>query len=90
PNAFTPDGNDINEEFMPSVLGAAPESFTFAIFDRWGNKVFSTNEIGQGWNGGMNNNGKLLPQDVYVWRLTARDQFSSESVEHFGSVTLLK
>ncbi|MBK7297679.1 MAG: gliding motility-associated C-terminal domain-containing protein [Flavobacteriales bacterium] len=90
PNAFTPDGNDINEEFMPSVLGAAPESFTFAIFDRWGNKVFSTNEIGQGWNGGMNNNGKLLPQDVYVWRLTARDQFSSESVEHFGSVTILK
>ncbi|MBP6311851.1 MAG: gliding motility-associated C-terminal domain-containing protein [Flavobacteriales bacterium] len=90
PNAFTPDGNDINEEFMPSVLGAAPGSFSFAIFDRWGNKVFSTNEIGHGWNGGMNNNGNLLPQDVYVWRLTARDQFGTESVEHFGSVTLLK
>ena len=89
-NAFTPDGNDMNEEFMPSVLGAAPGSFTFSIFDRWGNSVFSTHEIGQGWNGGMNNNGAILPQDVYVWRLTARDQFSTESVEYFGSVTLLK
>jgi gliding motility-associated-like protein len=90
PNAFTPDGNGINDEFRPSLLGMDPERYLFIIFDRWGAEIFSTNDPYQGWNGAYRNNGQVLPQGVYVWRLLVRDQFTTDQREYIGSVTLLK
>jgi gliding motility-associated-like protein len=90
PNAFTPDGDGVNELFLPSVIGLAPDSYELIIADRWGIPVFTSLDPQQGWNGTMNNSGELLPQAVYVWRLMARDQFGAERREIMGTVTLLK
>lgn len=50
PNAFSPNGDGINEVFrIPS--GSLLQLIDFAVFDRWGNKVFSTTEINTGWDG---------------------------------------
>lgn len=90
PNAFTPNGDDRNERFKPSVLGAAEGYYEFMIFDRWGLLVFRTEDPNEGWTGGMDNSETMLPDGVYVWRLKAKDQFSPEREDLIGTVTLLK
>jgi len=90
PNAFTPNGDDINDLFLPNILGVDPASYQLFIFNRWGIEVFSTSDPVEAWNGKLNNRGEDLPLDVYNWRIVARDQFSAERKEIFGTVTLLK
>ncbi|MBK9175413.1 MAG: gliding motility-associated C-terminal domain-containing protein [Flavobacteriales bacterium] len=89
-NAFTPNDDDKNEVFRPSVIGMQEDWYEFMVFNRWGLLVFSTTDPSEGWNGGMNNAGEILPQDVYVWMLRAKDQFTPEKAELIGTVTLLK
>lgn len=68
PNAFSPNDDGINEELK--VLMAPDvelQSFDLLIFDRWGNQVFATDQIEQGWDGRLN--GKLLDPAVFVWMM---------------------
>ncbi len=90
PNAFTPNGDEINDRFLPSILGVDPTSYQLIIFNRWGQEVFSSTDPMEPWNGKMNNTGAELPLDVYNWRIIARDQFSAARKDLFGTVTLLK
>lgn len=89
-NAFTPNGDQYNDTFKPSILGVEADRYEFLVFDRWGLLVFSTTDPSEGWNGGMNNTGDPLPDGVYVWTLKAKDQFTPEKQELIGTVTLLK
>ena len=66
PNAFTPDGDGINDRFSPSVVEAL-RSWTFLIFDRWGELVFSSTDPEGSWDGTFH--GKDAPIGVYVWDL---------------------
>ncbi|MEO8590812.1 MAG: gliding motility-associated C-terminal domain-containing protein [Flavobacteriales bacterium] len=90
PNAFTPNGDDQNDRFRPSVIGVQQDWYEFMVFDRWGMLIFRTSDPYEGWNGGMDNSGDVLSQDVYVWKLRAKDQFTTEKQEYIGSVTLVK
>lgn len=89
-NAFTPNGDGRNDSFRPSIIGVQQDWYEFMVFDRWGMLIFSSGDPYQAWNGGMNNSGDVLTQDVYVWKLRAKDQFTPEKQEFIGSVTLLK
>jgi gliding motility-associated-like protein len=89
-NAFTPNDDGKNEVFRPSILGVEPDWYEFMVFNRWGLLIFRTTDPQEGWNGGMNNSGDALPQDVYVWKLRAKDQFTPEKAELIGTVTLLR
>src|SRR5690606_944702 len=51
PNAFTPDGDEVNDLFLPIVRDAVPEDYHLMIFDRWGRLVHETRDPGQGWDG---------------------------------------
>lgn len=90
PNAFTPNGDDDNDSFRPSIIGVQQDWYRFMVFDRWGLLVFSTTDTAEAWNGGMDNSGEILPDGVYVWTLRAKDQFTTEKAELIGTVTLLK
>ncbi|MBK8581433.1 MAG: gliding motility-associated C-terminal domain-containing protein [Flavobacteriales bacterium] len=76
--------------FKPVIIGYAKETYELNIFDRWGTTVFSSKDASIAWNGAKNNSGAVLPQAVYVWRVTARDQFTTDQREWFGTVTLVK
>ena len=89
-NAFTPNGDDDNDVFRPSIIGVQEDWYRFMVFDRWGLLVFSTTDPYEAWNGGMNNDGEALPDGVYVWTLRAKDQFTPEKAELIGHVTLVK
>lgn len=86
PNAFTPDGNDLNDTFKPSLIGV--HDYTFLIYDRWGNKIFQTSDSSQGWDGNYKN--KLCKNDVYVYKVFFRDDVQNAFHQFVGKVTLLK
>ncbi len=87
PNAFTPNGDGGNDVFNPKAVGI--KKFHMDIFDRWGQLVYSTNDIEKGWDGRSKKGGDILPQDVYVYKITVT-QSTSKSKQYVGHVTLIR
>lgn len=89
PNAFTPNGDDANDVFKP-VFGCRPVYVQFRIYNRWGKKIFETNDPDGGWDGKAD--GLDAASDVYVWVLEYGVE-QNGGVERFtmrGEVTLLR
>jgi gliding motility-associated-like protein len=89
PDAFTPNGDGVNDEFKAKT-GQDLTEFSMVVYNRWGEVVFKTNDIRVGWNGTMN--GNPLPQDSYVWRISyisALDE-SRTRKEKQGKVIMIK
>ena len=64
PNAFTPNGDGLNDVFRPLLFGNITR-YRFAVYNRWGEKVFETQTSGQGWDGKQN--GVPLGNGAFVW-----------------------
>ncbi len=67
PTAFTPNGDGLNDEYKPSLIGNVVY-YEFTIFNRWGQKIFSTKTPNKGWNGKINNGQPLMGSYVYTCR----------------------
>lgn len=87
PNAFTPDGNGVNNTFKPVMQNILPDNYQFLIFDRWGEIIFSTDDIEGEWDGRFK--GDIARDGVYVWKIMVTDNIGIEH-ELVGHVTLLK
>jgi gliding motility-associated-like protein len=88
PNAFTPNGDGINDVFQPKGFGVT--KYELNIFDRWGEKVFSTSEFEQGWDGTFQGRGKIIAEEgSYTWLINATSVFG-KSHELKGHVILMK
>ena len=88
PNAFTPNDDGLNDEFYPLIRGPGIIE-EFKVFNRWGQLLFETTEIGKGWDGTING----TPQEIgtYVWLINYR--VTAETDETFfrtGNVTLIR
>lgn len=88
PNAFTPDGDGINEIFLPKIQGENPDSYEFMVFNRWGQLVFQTTNTDQGWDG--THNGIKVKEDVYVWKIKVKKKVNQDKLEYHGTVNLLR
>ena len=64
PNAFTPNGDGINDLFKPSVYGTVV-NYTLTIYNRWGQMIFISRDPGRGWDGTLS--GVPQPEGTYVW-----------------------
>jgi gliding motility-associated-like protein len=84
PNAFTI-GGGLNDLFM--VRAANIGAFDLSIYDRWGQKIFHTTDIHQGWDG--THRGQFVPPDVYVWQINYQDGVGQAYTKK-GNVTLLR
>ena len=87
PTAFSPDGNGVNDIFRISKWLNIEHLDVFEIYNRWGEKIFSTTDINGGWDGTFN--GREQPQSVYVWTIKAIDYDGNEILKS-GNVTLLR
>ena len=87
PNSFTPNNDGINDEFKPLI--AYYKAATLQIIDRWGNSIFFTNDIKQGWHGNFKNSDNRCQIDTYIYKLNVTFTDNSEK-EFKGIVTLLK
>jgi gliding motility-associated-like protein len=67
PNAFSPNGDGQNDILL--VKGRGVQSIVFRVFNRWGEKVFESNDLNFGWDGTFK--GEPQEMDVYAWTLNA-------------------
>jgi gliding motility-associated-like protein len=69
PNAFTPNNDGLNDVFriLPACKYVALEKFKLRIYNRWGQLVFSTNDINEGWDGTFKR--KLQGAGAFVYYL---------------------
>ena len=84
PNAFTPDGNGVNDTFGPSITGdIAGEDIEMYIYNRWGELIYTFTDLGQGWDGTYK--GKKANVGVYVWILIVNGKARQD-----GNVSLIR
>ncbi|MFN3917870.1 MAG: PKD domain-containing protein [Flavobacteriales bacterium] len=89
PNAFTPNGDGINDTFFPKGEYLSQEGYKMIIFDRWGHVVFETEKITEGWDGRVR--GQIPAKtDVFVWKIEAYDIIDGHLHEYKGHVTLVR
>lgn len=86
PNAFTPDGDGINDFFRPEMLGVI--DFKMWIFDRWGTAIFFT-EDPKGWNGQGVKEDYYLQNQSYSYKVVITD-YGKTNFEYLGSVRLIR
>ncbi|WP_301929042.1 gliding motility-associated C-terminal domain-containing protein [Ferruginibacter sp.] len=79
PNAFSPNGDGLNDRFRPTAVGISNLEY-FRIFNRYGDIVFETSNVGEGWDGTY----KGIKQNIgnYVWMIKGTDRL--------GRVKMLK
>jgi gliding motility-associated-like protein len=88
PNAFTPDGDGVNDVFIPKGYLNEWDFYEFSIYNRYGQMLFITNDIFEGWNGIYN--GELSMSGVYAWKLRVRHKPDSQIIILTGTVHLLR
>ena len=87
PNTFTPDFDNLNEIFKPIIKLDMVVEYSFVIYDRWGELIFSTMSAERGWDGTYK--GKFAPTGLYVYKIKIKDT-NNEYHNYFGNVNLLK
>ncbi|MES2566836.1 MAG: PKD domain-containing protein [Bacteroidota bacterium] len=88
PNAFSPANSDnINDVFTGKGIGI--DKFEMWIYDRWGERVFYTDDIVKGWDGKVQGKGGEEKQDVYIWKVKLTDVLGKKH-DYIGHVTLLR
>jgi gliding motility-associated-like protein len=86
PNAFTPNGDGINDVFNWDGYGIVTTNYEFYIFNRWGELIFKTNEF-KAWDGCVNSH--QAQEDVYVYKVYYQDVFEKNH-KITGIVTLIR
>jgi gliding motility-associated-like protein len=85
PNAFTPNNDGVNDVLY--VRGICLQSLTFMVFNRWGEKVFETNDQKHGWDGTYK--GEELNTGVFVYRLEGKT-YDGKGFSSKGNITLIR
>lgn len=87
PNAFTPNGDGLNDYLYPLNAFKA-DNLDFKVYNRWGRLIFHTNDWTQKWDGSLNGN----PQDagVYVWILSYIDRDTGIQHSTKGTTVLVR
>jgi gliding motility-associated-like protein len=87
PNAFTPNGDGRNDVFrIPAFLQI--NLVNFSVYNRWGERIFSTANNAEGWDGTLN--GRFQPAGAYVWRVEYQDLLSGRPAVASGTVMMIR
>ena len=90
PNAFTPNGDQVNDVFLPQGVGFDTNTFSMMIFDRFGNMIYATNDYQKGWDGRANQGSEIAQADVYVWKIELKDNLYNKEHHYIGRVNIIK
>ncbi len=91
PNVFTPNNDSVNDYFKVFTNAELIQSINFfrmEVYNRWGELVFESNEIGKIWDGAYR--GKPAASDVYIYRVELQFPCDEETSIKMGEVTLLR
>lgn len=87
PNAFTPDGDGLNDLFRPVTTAVA--SYDMVVLDRWGREVYNEQNVTRGWDGGIRGSGYYAQPGLYQYIIRVTD-FQGWNFDYTGTVTLLR
>jgi len=83
PSAFSPDGDHLNDRFIPNVNFIDPLDYELVIFNRMGKLLFTSNNPNEGWGG------QDQPLGVYAYLLKLRNSLGDELI-FSGRVNLIR
>lgn len=86
PNTFTPNADELND--LWKVVDYGVQTFELNIFNRWGERMFHSTDLYEGWNGKLPS-GKLLESGVYVYKVDIL-YINGDEKTVYGHVTLLR
>jgi gliding motility-associated-like protein len=90
PNTFTPDGDGLNDVFLPVVNGELDGSYRFWVYNRWGDTVFYTEEVGKAWTGGYDGNTYYIPDGYYLWKVQVESLETGKLETYSGNVFIVR
>ncbi len=89
PNAFTPDGDEFNQNFRPIFTeGYDLFDFNMKIFNRWGQIIFESNDDTIGWDGTFG--GKMVQPGVYTWFIEYKTIETDERKTRVGHLNVIR
>ena len=86
PNAFSPDGDGINDFFK--ISGQGMSDFQIEIYNRWGQMVYKSSDLSNGWDGTFK--GKKVPTGTYVYKIKISKYDFEQKLVKSGSVALVR
>ena len=88
PEAFTPNADSKNDNFIPVGRLKRIQNFVLTVYNRWGNVVTAVNNIKEGWDGTLAS-GEKAPAGIYAFKadVTLDD---GTNLTRFGKVLLLR
>ena len=87
PASFTPNNDGLNDVFIPVGVGYVNEEYLFEVYNRWGDRIFRTQDMNTGWDGKLK--GDVVELGQYMWYATVRDKLGV--IHHIkGFVDVLK
>ncbi len=87
PNSFTPNEDNRNDYFYP-VMQCDYSYFSMIISDRWGNTVFTTNNVNARWDGRFK--GNLCPEDIYIYQIESIEKGGDKKQVRKGHISLFR
>lgn len=89
PNAFTPNGDGLNDIFQPKGFTRGYKSYSMRVWNRWGEPLFTSSEPLVGWNGQKGNTGQDQPPGVYLYEAVLIGP-RGEKFDYKGVITLIR
>jgi gliding motility-associated-like protein len=90
PNAFTPNGDDLNDQFIPILTSGYDRNsgYLLNIYNRWGEVIFMSEQVGDGWDGTFE--GQPAPIGTYKWTIQLKDSMSNKILTFKGFISLIR
>lgn len=89
PNAFSPNGDKVNNIFLPVVSDFDPSFYELIIYNRYGQVIHQTNDPAKGWDGTVQGTNQMAANNLYLYSLSVRDGNGIEILKR-GHVSLLR
>jgi len=86
PTAFSPNDDNLNDILF--AVGKSIENFKLQIFNRWGQMVFESNDLKNGWDGKQN--GQQADEGVFMFQVTAKSINDGHIIQQNGTITLVR
>jgi gliding motility-associated-like protein len=87
PTAFSPNGDGINDVFKVVKHLNVKRLNYFEVYNRWGEKIFSTTNLDQGWDGSFK--GEPVPNGTYNWQIQITN-YDNEKISKAGSIDVIR
>ncbi|MFD1552758.1 hypothetical protein DNU06_08670 [Putridiphycobacter roseus] len=89
PNAFSPNGDLLNDYFIPKALLIDNKPFTMSIYNKAGSLLYQTNEATRPWDGLYTKDRTQAPSGIYIWVVEQTNEFGEEEI-YRGHVTITR